>query len=354
MKRIITIVGVFLLFSCGSQDVTKKVITKSSGKNFNQIFLQIDSFGISSNIVKTPINISVLNDKLIVCDYETDSVDIFDNHGHLLFALTNTEGTAKKLINPICTYCNGDSVFVASNHGRRILTYAIENNASGKLIHSFIISQSNITPIDMTGFGNNLIMAGFNMQTEKLLHMYTKNGEFVKSFMGVGKNNNNAYTRSALNYPFVDFMDGDIYAIEHSIYRIFKFDKKGNELIKRDIRPDYYVIPDPDSINPKRKNHLKISNHYSWPIQLKGYGGHIFIQMEMPGPVVFNTPQDYFTRSHFKMDIFDTNCNPQYTGIDCGNKRLETVDKKNGIFYFVAGYSKQKKSYIIKSYSLKK
>ena len=357
MSRIFIFILLFFIFSCRSNIETQKVITKSTGQTFNSIFRQVDSFGISSELVKAPINISILNDKMVICDYEKDIVDIFDNKGKLLFTITNQLSEGEKLQKPICTYCKGDSIFVASNHGRRILTYAITNNSIPKLIHSFIISQSNITPIDITGFGNKMIMAGFNMQTDKLLHLYTDEGKFLKSFMTCSKSADDQkdnYTQSALNYPFADYMNGNIYAIEHAVYRISKFDTTGNEIIKKEIRPDYYVPPDPDSINQTKNNYLKISNRYSWPIQLKAFDNYVFTQMEMPGPIIFNNPQDYFSQSNFRMDVFDKNCNPIYTGIDCGNKRLEAVDKKAGIFYFIAGYSSQKKSYIIETFSLKK
>lgn len=356
MRRIFILISLCLFFCCRNNDVqTQQVITKTTGETFSNIFQQIDSFGISSELVKAPINISILNGKLIICDYESNIVDIFDNKGKLLTTLSNEEGAEKKLQKPICTFCKGDSIFVASNHGRRILTYI--DNSTPKLIHSFIISQSNITPIDITGFGNKMIMAGFNMQTDELLHLYTDEGKFEKSFMTCSitpGNEKNSYAESALNYPFVDYMDNNIYAIEHAVYRLSKFDTNGNEIIKKVIRPDYPVPVNFDSINQTKTAYLKISNKYSWPIQLKAFNGYVFIQVEMPGPVIFKSPQDYFSQSNFRMDVFDRNCNPIYTGINCGNKRLEAIDKKAGIFYFIAGYSPQKKSYIIKTFSLRK
>ena len=323
---------------------------QSTDTQFADIFEHVSSTTIRSDSLFSLMSFVVdRQNNFVICDYSGRQVLVYDNKGKFVRPLM-TKGTGPGEINrPISmTIDKHGKLYIVDNSSRRLSIF----DAAGKFESSFIISGGHIVPLTLK-VTDKIIMGGYSQHSKKLLHTYSKSGEYLNSFMDIPKMLQNTKLGRSTCYPYFDISGNQIISTQHRLYILDRYNKNGSIISTSQYRPDYYVPLTKDLINEtKKKPEQEILSKISTPVFLGCSDELIFVQTEMP--VIENTKDDdnYLANKEYMIDVFDSSGKNLFSGIKTRMK-LAHISEHNGIFYFKSEINYTTLTYTIKAYKAK-
>ena len=323
---------------------------QSTDTQFADIFEHVSSTTIRSDSLFSLMSFVVdRQHNFVICDYSGQQVLVYDNKGKFVRPLM-TKGTGPGEINrPISmTIDKHGKLYIVDNSSRRLSIF----DAAGKFESSFIISGGHIVPLTLK-VTDKIIMGGYSQHSKKLLHTYSKSGEYLNSFMDIPKMLQNTKLGRSTCYPYFDISGNQIISTQHRLYILDRYNKNGSIISTSQYRPDYYVPLTKDLIKEtKNKPEQEILSKISTPVFLGCSNELIFVQTEMP--VIENAKDDdnYLANKEYMIDVFDSSGKNLFSGIKTRMK-LAHISEHNGIFYFKSEINYTTLTYTIKAYKVK-
>lgn len=351
MKKLPIIVLPIVLVLSSSCAFNKKklpVITKATTKvKFKDVFTPLDSVEFTEkDSIKSILSITLdHNHNMILCDYGGEQILKYNFDKKLLSKLNDSINHIKLLMHPIsCTTDENGNLYVASNGNRRILIF----DSSDALKGSFLMSGDNIVPVTLRVKNGKVYMGGFSLMNKKLIHIYDTTGKDFKDFLMQPKGLENTKFGEALNYPFFDFSNGNIWTVQAMKYVVKEFDSNGNLKSQFLFKPQYYVSLTKD-IEKMSKIELPtmLFHKFCRQICLFNLGKVFLVEVEMPRNNVDDN--SYLNGAEFRLDIFDSLGKSLYSGIQLDNELLY-VDQHQKICYFLTKINYEKMDFEIKRF----
>lgn len=319
--------------------------TKSSDKEFNDLFTKSREFKIEPNKLSSLMDFKFYNNNFILTDYVGKKVILIDSNGYYLKDILNDEiASPIKIVNPLAISVLDNRIYISDNSPRRI--YVLDSNF--KFLKRFILPGNHMSPTHISCANNFLYLSGYDKNTSLFLHKYDSTGRYLSSFKTVDKGESKEFSNSAVNYIWTSIYNNELYCIELNNYVIEKYDLNGKLNIQKKYLPDYFVQLS-DSLSNSTSDYIEIREKFSKLSSINIIGDKIIVQIEMP---VVGDNSNYFNSRKFKVDILDLNLNPIVTGVDFGNKKIVDIDS-NGNVYIINYHNQENNSFNVEVYKFK-
>lgn len=220
------------------------------GLKFNQYFLEKNKISLNTKDLEIGIgylkDLKVVNNKIIFIDSKGKQVLLFNEKGHFIkFLGREGQGPGEFFSPEAGAVDDKGNIYIADYYTRRINIYDPRGNFKTSFITQGIHWTPHVIRINRNG---HMLLGGYKTNFEKpntgtWINVYNEKGKYIKSFFSTNPRARETEIRPFSKCWFDLDKNDNVYAIQETYYKIYKFDSKFNLLKKFGEVPDYYVPP---------------------------------------------------------------------------------------------------------------
>ena len=287
-----------------------------------EIILQENSEILISSIKDVDVD---SKENIWIIDWDGGQLVKYDKYGKNSLLIAKKGKGPGELYRPESIFIdNSDHVYVAN-----ILDRISMFDGNGKFINAFVPTDGHRPTTCIAAFKAKIILGGRNIGLGKndatMIHLYSKNGEYIKSFF---KMDERFITKNLSLYRAAFFdvdENGIICAVQPVNYKISVFDINGNLIKSFGRKPRYYKTP--QKLTDKIEYNKKLFDNWKKSFT---YVRDIFIDKNK----VIVCSQNYIGNGLYRyfIDIYDLKSGALILSGIKSNDPLKRV--KNGNYYF--------------------